>query len=305
MESFNQRLVRIVTERRSHLCVGLDPDFEKFRETYRPHIVERLRQQPLSFGFVTTADGVAPDARMPAMDQLADEPDIAKEIVCELVIEATREYAAAFKPNAAFFEMVIAGGTPIPEQLRQWTEPVLTIYDGKRGDIGNTSEQYARTIFSEHNYDCVTVNPLMGRDAVEPFLRNPAHGAFLLCLTSNPGADDFLLKNDLYLRIAEKAVAWNQNGNVGLVVGATRPELAAAVREVAPDLPLLIPGVGAQGGALAETLEAVRGRSNPAFVVNASRSVMYARPDDGESILAAAGRAARRLRDEINAVLAG
>src|SRR5690606_4662268 len=115
---------------------------------------------------------------------------------------------------------------------------------------------------------------LMGRDAVEPFVSNPARGIFLLCLTSNPGADDFLLKNDLYLRIAEKAVEWNVNGNVGLVVGATRPQYLARIREVAPDLPLLIPGVGAQGGNLKETVDAIGGRDNRRFLINASRAVL-------------------------------
>ena len=299
-ETFTQKFDRIVRGRGSNLCVGLDPDMGRVRATMQAHVLEHLRHQPISFGFVTTQDGIAPDAHMPGLEQLAQEPDIAKDVACELTIDACREFAAAFKPNAAFFELVVAGGTGIPALVRQRGCEALAIYDGKRGDIGNTSLQYADAIFRAHGYDAVTVNPLMGHDCVEPFLRDPAHGVFLLCLTSNPGADDFLLKGGLYKRIAAKAVEWNRNANVGLVVGATRPELAAEVREMAPDLPLLIPGVGAQGGALGETLDAIGARSNPRFLVNSSRGIMFAEARQGEDHFAAVARAARELRDEIN-----
>jgi orotidine-5'-phosphate decarboxylase len=299
-ETFIEKLDRIVRERASNLCVGLDPDISRIRDTMQPQVLDHLRRQPISFGFVTTEDGVAPDARMPGIEHLAQEPDIAKDVACELTIAACREFAAAFKPNAAFFELIVAGGVGIPSLVRQAGGGALAIFDGKRGDIGNTSLQYADAIFRTHGYDAVTVNPLMGHDAVEPFLRDPAHGVFLLCLTSNPGADDFLLKGDLYKRIAAKAVEWNRNGNVGLVVGATRPELAAEVRAIAPDLPMLIPGVGAQGGPLGETLDAVGARRNPRFLVNSSRGIMFAAGQAGEEHFAAVARAARELRDEIN-----
>ncbi|PKO17931.1 orotidine-5'-phosphate decarboxylase [candidate division BRC1 bacterium HGW-BRC1-1] len=202
-KSFNARLERLVIVRESHLCVGLDP--------------------VLNF-----ADGelVARDSR-----------DL-KRWQTEMVIDAVAGVASVFKPNAAFFETMAGGTGWIPEKIRETDKHIITLCDAKRGDIGNTSEAYAESILVKQGYDAVTVNPLMGYDAVEPFLRHPDRGAFLLCLTSNPGADDFLLINDLYLYIAEKAAAWNRHGNVGLVVGATRPEQAARVREVAPELPL-------------------------------------------------------------------
>src|SRR5690606_34081920 len=138
-----------------------------------------------------------------------------------------------------------------------------------------SSAKYATATLDVQQFDAITVNPLMGHDSVEPFTRNPAKGIFLLCLTSNPGADDFLLQGDFYLQIAEQAVKWNRNDNVGLVVGATRPEYLDRIRQVAPDLPLLIPGIGAQGGRLDETLDAIGARTNRRFLINASRSILY------------------------------
>jgi orotidine-5'-phosphate decarboxylase len=302
-ETFNERLLRVCRERDSHLCVGLDPDFAKIQAAMRHLVLRRLREQPLNFGFLAT-DGSGSTLGLDVEpEQLADEPDIAKEIACELVARATAESAAAFKPNAGFFELVVAGGAGVPGLVREMETAQVVIYDGKRGDIGNTSNQYARAIFTDGKYDAVTINPLMGFDSVEPFLRDPAHGVFLLCLTSNPGAADFLLRNELYKRIAEKAVEWNRNGNIGLVVGATRVEHAAAVRAIAPELPFLVPGVGAQGGSLAEILDAIDARNNRRFVVNASRTVMFPEGGGGEDHLEVVARAARSLRDGINANL--
>ncbi|MEI7635659.1 MAG: orotidine-5'-phosphate decarboxylase, partial [bacterium] len=235
-ESFNDKLERVVRARGSHLCVGIDPD--------------RQCSEPMM------------------------------DAACRIIIAACGEYAAAFKPNAAFFESAGCGGGGayrVPSIIGEHpsgTPPPLTIFDGKRGDIGNSSACYARGIFDAAGFDATTVNPLMGYDAVAPFLRDPSRGVFLLCLTSNPGAEDFLLKSELYLRIAEKAVEWNRQGNVGLVVGATQATYAAAVRRIAPDLSLLIPGIGAQGGLLGEIIEAIDARSNPRFLINASRSIM-------------------------------
>ncbi|MBX7244075.1 MAG: orotidine-5'-phosphate decarboxylase [Candidatus Sumerlaeaceae bacterium] len=303
-QTFIGKFDAVVAGRQSNLCVGLDPDFEKVRAAMRPLILKKLGSEPLYFGFVSNDPAQSAEPRNVSVEQLADEPDLAKEAACELIMGATLAFAAAFKPNAAFFELAVASGTGVPQILQQFADPVLSIFDGKRGDIGNTSEQYARAIFHDHGYDAVTVNPLMGYDAVEPFLRDPAHGVFLLCLTSNPGAADFLLKNEMYKRIAEKAVEWNKAGNVGLVVGATRPEYAAAVREIAPEVPLLIPGVGAQGGSLKETLDAIGGRGNRRFLINASRSIMFPTVPEGQDHLFAVANAARTLRDEINAALA-
>lgn len=271
---FNAWLEQVCTERNSNLCVGLDPDCQRVLALIGHPV---LSNSDLCVSTMFTA------------------------------ASATARSCAAFKPNAAFFE-ALEDDTPlmakVGEYLAKLYPDIISLCDAKRGDIGNTSAQYAQAVFENQHFDAVTVNPLMGYDAVEPFLRDPERGAFLLCLTSNPGADDFLLENDLYLRIAEKAVKWNSNGNVGLVVGATRPEYLHRVRELAPDLPLLIPGVGAQGGKLDETLDAISGRSNRRFLINASRSVLY--PDDAswENYAEKVGTAARNLRDQINNQLA-
>ncbi len=271
--SFNIWLEATCRRRLSHLCVGLDPDLEQIKpvtDPRRTHNVETCVQ-----AMILAAAAAAP-------------------------------YAAAFKPNAAFFE-ALEETLPLMAHmgvgLRENYPEVISICDAKRGDIGNTSARYAEAVFENQNFHSVTVNPLMGYDAVEPFLRNPARGAFLLCLTSNPGADDFLLKNELYLRIAEKAVSWNSNNNVGLVVGATRPEYLEKIRQIAPDLPLLIPGIGAQGGQLAETLDAIGARSNRAFLINASRSLIYPEGATSDNYSERVAAAAQKLKDEINSCL--
>jgi orotidine-5'-phosphate decarboxylase len=265
----------------------------------RKELLAILEAQPLTLNFLTSGEGIAASkpVRVPP-EQLVEEPEVAKQLACELVVRATAPYAAAFKPNAAFFELEMGGGVGIPELVRELGGEQLVIFDGKRGDIGNTSRQYARAIFEQAHFDAATVNPLMGKDAIEPFLQWPERGVFLLCLTSNPGAEDFLLKNDLYLKIAEKAVAWNEYDNVGLVVGATRPEYAARVREVAPTLPFLVPGVGAQGGSLEDILDAIGARENPRFLINASRSIMFPAASGGD-VTKMIAEAARSLRDAI------
>lgn len=295
-ESFNEALVRKVFVAQSHVCVGLDPDSARLSDAHVAAVAHHLA-------------GV----RVPREDQVVENlgrDAAAKYLTCQSVMLAARRHAVAFKPNVAFFEGDAAGAALMPavaEFCASAAPDALRICDAKRGDIGNTAEQYAHAVFEVWGYDAVTVNPLMGTDCVEPFLKIPSRGAFLLCLTSNPGASDFLLKNDLYLRIAEKAMEWNRLGNVGLVVGATRPEWAARVREVAPDLPFLIPGVGAQGGSLAETLDAIDARRNPRFLINASRAIMFPGP---EALEAAGGdyglavtEAARKLREEINTLI--
>jgi len=273
-QTFNQWLEHTCRSRNSNLCVGLDPDCGK---------VQAIVGHPVE---------IASELCVRAMTTVA---------------AAAAPYVAAFKPNAAFFE-AIEVSRPLTSHIGHYlsdTFPdIIALCDAKRGDIGNTSVQYARAVFETQRFHSVTVNPLMGTDAVEPFTRNPARGIFVLCLTSNPGADDFLLQNDLYLRIAEKAVQWNTNDNVGLVVGATRPEYLARIREIAPALPLLIPGVGAQGGKLDETLDAINGQSNRRFLINASRTVNYPAGATWETYATRVAESARQLRDEINAALA-
>ena len=180
------------------------------------------------------------------------------------------------------------------------------ILDAKRGDIGSTAEQYAREAFERYRADAVTLSPFMGFDSIEPYLRYPDKGAILLCRTSNPGGDDFQSQpigstagEMLYERIARLAEGeWNRNGQLGLVVGATYPREIARVRELAPSLPLLIPGVGAQGGDAQATVRAGRPGAAP-IIVNSSRAVLYASSGDDYAA------AARRVAQDTRALLAG
>lgn len=289
-ESFNSRLLTAICYTTSHLCVGLDPDPALRSQPIRDAAARILRESRHA-GVALPASGA----------EMSDA--VQRVCISQAIAILTQPYAAAFKPNAAFFEGSRTGSAAL-EGVRSLIGKLpgspITICDAKRGDIGNTSAKYADAVFNRWHYDAITVNPLMGTDSVEPFLRDTSRGAFLLCLTSNPGASDFLLQNDLYKRIAEQAVRWNSNGNVGLVVGATRAEHAAAVRAIAPELPLLIPGIGAQGGSLGEILDAIDARNNPRFLINASRSIMLPSTHREESWPDAVTRAARTLRDEIN-----
>ncbi|MEA2031545.1 MAG: orotidine-5'-phosphate decarboxylase [candidate division Zixibacteria bacterium] len=201
------------------------------------------------------------------------------------IIEATSDVVCAYKPNLAFYESFGRDGMSL---LRMITEripsDVPVIVDGKRGDIGNTAAHYAQAIFEGLKADWVTLNPYMGYDSMRPFLEYKNKGTFILCLTSNSGSKDFqLLEVDgkpLYRIVAEKVSYWNKSDNCGLVIGATAPEQLTEIREVAGDMPLLIPGVGAQGGSLEKA--AINGTANftkPA-IINVSRSVLYASSKD-------------------------
>jgi len=198
--------------------------------------------------------------------------------------------------------------------IRRVAPGVPVILDAKRGDIGATAEQYAREAFERYQADAVTLSPFMGFDSIEPYLRWPDKGAILLCRTSNPGGDDLQAQaleggEKVYERIARLAAGpWNRNGQLGLVVGATYPAEIARVRELAPTLPLLIPGVGAQGGDAAATVRAgwrpptAAGAPGGPIVVNASRSVLYA--SAGADWASAARRAADATRRELEAARA-
>ncbi len=262
--SFNDRLLALIEKRASNFCVGLDPDYELIKEMY-------------------------------ATETASLDETMSKCFVTQKVVSETCRYAVAYKPNAAFWEFNPDGGASVPSLVRLTAdEETILIYDGKRGDIGNTSRMYANGILGKDKYDCVTVNPLMGDDGILPFLTDMHYGAFVLCLTSNSGAAAFLEHNDLYLRIAELAAhKWNQNNNVGLVVGATRPEKAYAIRQVAPMLPLLIPGIGVQGASLDEILDAIDAKHNRRFLINGSRSIMF--PKSGRI-----QEAAEKLYEEIH-----
>jgi uridine monophosphate synthetase len=268
MESFITFLEKRVDDCSSLLCVGLDP--------HESDLPEPGAQAALEF--------------------------------CLRLVKETAPYAAAFKPNAAFFEVLGPEGWTalrqlvdgIQEQSDRLGSRILVILDAKRGDIASTAEAYARSAFDNLGADCITLNPYLGRDSIEPFLQRPEKGAFLLCKTSNPGAGDLqdLMVNlgarhasPLHVYVAQLAQAWNTRNNVGLVVGATYSETLARVREVAPDLWFLVPGIGSQGGDLEAALTAGLRRDRKGLLINVSRGI--ARSPAG------AARAAAELRDEI------
>ena len=240
---------------------------------------------------------------------------------CAAIVEATADLVIAFKPQIAYFA---AHGAEdqlerLMHHIRDRAPGVPVILDAKRGDIGSTAEQYAREAFGRYGADAVTLSPFMGLDSLEPFTRHAGKGVIVLCRTSNPGGDDLqslVLEGGerVYERIARLAAGpWNRSGELGLVVGATYPRELERVRALAPTLPLLIPGVGAQGGDAAATVRAAwRGRldgrgcllqTTGPIVVNSSRAILYAA--DGGDFAAAARQAAQRTRDALNAARAG
>jgi orotidine-5'-phosphate decarboxylase len=228
---------------------------------------------------------------------------------CARIVDATADLVIAFKPQIAYFAAHRAESQleQLMDHMRKAAPHVPVILDAKRGDIGSTAEQYAKEAFERYGADAVTLSPFMGFDSVQPYLKYPGKGAFLLCRTSNPGGDD--LQNQrlssvegqplLYEHVARLAQGpWNVNGQLGLVVGATYPAEIERVRQVAPTLPLLIPGVGAQGGDAVATVRA-GWRADAPIVVNSSRAILYA--SDGEGYAEAARREARRTRDVLEA----
>jgi uridine monophosphate synthetase len=257
--SFFASLTGNVEAKDSLLCVGLDPHPE-----------------------------LLPDA----------SPQAATEF-CLQMIDATSEFAAAYKPNAAFFEALGSEGWRALEKVvAAIPDGTPVILDAKRGDIPSTARAYATAAFEVLKVDAITASPYLGRDALEPMLQDPEHGVFLLCRTSNPGADalqSVITESGapLYLHVARLAAAWNQSDNLGLVVSATVPRILAGVRAAAPDLWFLTPGVGAQGGELRAALQAGLRRDGLGMLINVSRSLATAPDVRG---------AAEELRAEINAI---
>ncbi len=213
-------------------------------------------------------------------------------------VNQTKDYAAAFKPNFAYFEALgISGLEVLQELIKKISPEVPVIGDAKRGDVGHSAQMYASAVFESFGCDAVTVSPYLGQDTLQPFFEYKDRGVFVLCLTSNQGADDFQLP-DLHLQVAKKVREWNVSGNAGLVIGATHPEKIAAVRKISGQMPYLIPGVGAQGGDLEYTLLYADDGSKIPYLINASRSILYA--TSGEDYAEKAGIAAKNLRDRIN-----
>lgn len=266
MTSFRSKLSGAAAQNDSLLCVGLDPDV----------------------------------SRLPAAAAAADNPVL---YFNRHIIDATADLVCAFKPNFAFFgSLGERGWSTLKATLDHIPSRVPVILDAKVGDIGSTAEHYATMFLEELGADAITVNPYMGRDAVAPFLQRADKGVFLLCLTSNPGADDFEKQNvdgsPLYQLVARKAADWDTDGNCGLVVGATQPEAIRGIRDLVPDMPFLVPGVGAQGGDLGTAVRNGQDRTGHGVVINASRAVLYA--SQGPDFAAAARRAAEEMREAIN-----
>ena len=220
------------------------------------------------------------------------------------VIEETALWAAAFKPNMAYFEaMGIEGIRLLEDLLATMPEDVPVILDAKRSDIGETQKYYAQGYFAGWNVDAVTLNPYLGRDSIQPFLEHADKGVILLCRTSNSGGADFQALDcggaPLYLRVAETVARdWNANGNCALVTGATWPEELGKVRAVVGDMPLLVPGIGAQGGDVEAVLQHGRTAAGHGLMISSSRAILYA--GHGEDFALAARAAASELRDTIN-----
>jgi orotidine-5'-phosphate decarboxylase len=268
---FTEKLSTATAKNNSLLCVGLDPDV----------------------------------ARFPA--EFKGKPD-AIFLFCKTIIDATAAFACAFKPQIAFFAALGAEDQlqAICDYLKKNYIDIPIVLDAKRGDIGSTAEQYAREAFERYDADAVTLNPYMGFDSIAPYLEWKDRGAIVLCRTSNPGGSDLqFLKVDgvpLYQHVARLvAERWNQHGQCGLVVGATFPNELEQVRKLVGDMPLLVPGIGAQGGDIEATVKAGRSASGAGMMINSSRAILYAKPEGDESFAAAASRVALQTRDSINA----
>jgi orotidine-5'-phosphate decarboxylase len=247
--------------------------------------------------------GLDPEpARFPAA--LRDDPD-AVFAFCRAIVDATADLVCAFKPQIAHFAALAAEDAlqRLIAHIHARHPDVPVILDAKRGDIGSTAQNYAIEAFERYGADAVTVNPYLGRDSVQPFLDRADKGVIVLCRTSNPGARDLqdldVGGRKLYQHVAETvAREWNANGNCALVVGATYPEEIADVRQRVGEMPLLVPGVGAQGGDVEAVVRNGKTADGSGLMVSSSRAILYA--GNGEDFAQAARAAAQKLRDEVN-----
>ena len=269
-----EQLFEQVKKKKSYLCIGLDTDIRKIPThllNYDDPVFEFNRQ----------------------------------------IIEATKEYCIAYKPNLAFYESNgYAGLISLEKTISIIPKEIFTIADAKRGDIGNTSEMYARTFFEYYNFDALTVAPYMGKDSVLPFLNFKNKWVILLALTSNAGSMDFQLnevfmpsserKLKLYEHVIEHALKWGNEDKLMFVVGATHPEFFNRIREIAERNFLLVPGVGAQGGDL-QTISKAGMNSECGLIVNSSRQILYA--SSGEDFAECAAKEAQKIQQEMNVLL--
>jgi orotidine-5'-phosphate decarboxylase len=263
---FIEKLAKISKKNRSLVCVGLDPD-----------------------------PSLMPDK-------------IGVFEFNKAIIDVTADFVCAYKPNIAFYEAIGHKAVEALRKTRDYApEEIPMIIDAKRGDIGNTAKAYAHSLFDRFNADAITASPYLGYDSLEPFIERRDRGIFILCRTSNPGAKDFQSlpvgkeKKLLYEVVAEKVHEWNKYGNLGLVIGATYPEELKQMRKKYPQMPLLIPGIGAQGGELELAVKYGVDKGRRRTIINSSRQIIYA--SRGKDFATAAARAARELRDRINAYL--
>jgi orotidine-5'-phosphate decarboxylase len=226
------------------------------------------------------------------------------------IIEATSDFVCAYKPNFAFYEAFGAQGfNALRETVNFVPKDIPVIADAKRGDIGNTADAYAKSVFDNFNFDAVTINPYMGYDSVAPFIEYRNKGVFILCRTSNAGSGDFQSLScvsdgrsiPLFQMVADRASQWNKYGNVGLVVGATYPEELKLLREIYPEMMFLIPGIGAQGGDLEKAVRNGADLNGRGIIINSARQIIYA--SRGADFATAARKAAMDLRDSINSFL--
>jgi len=236
--------------------------------------------------------------------RLANDPDAIFNF-CRVIVDATAQYACCFKPQIAHFAAL--GAEDALQRViahTHVTHPgIPVILDAKRSDIGSTAQHYATEAFDRYGADAVTANPYLGRDSLQPFLDRSEKGVVILCRTSNPGATDLqdlvVDGRPLYQHVAEKiAREWNENGNCLLVVGATFPRELSEVRTIVGDMPLLIPGVGAQGGDVEAVVRNGKTADGTGLIVSSSRAILYS--SNGDDFAEAAGHAAKALRDEIN-----
>jgi orotidine-5'-phosphate decarboxylase len=266
--SYSDKLRAAWAAQDSMLCVGLDPDSKRY----------------------------------PA--HLSNDPDRAY-LFCKAIVDATAPYACAFKPQIAYFAAQSAEAQleRLCTYIRSAYPAHVLVLDSKRGDIGDTAKQYALEAFERYHADAVTVNPYMGFDTITPYLAHAGKGVIVLCRTSNAGGSDFQslhIGNDetLYERIARLAATrWNTDGQLSLVVGATFPAELAKVRALVGDMPLLVPGVGAQGGDVLATVAAGSDLSGYGMMINSSRAILYA--SSGADFASAAALVARQTRDAI------
>jgi orotidine-5'-phosphate decarboxylase len=267
--TFLQRLDAAMTSTQSLVCVGLDPEIERFPA--------HLRQRPQAILEFNRA-----------------------------IIDATADLACAYKPQIAHYAAVGAEDQLLEtiRYIRQKAPGIQVILDSKRGDIGSTAEKYAREAFERYGADAVTINPYLGRDSAEPFLEHADKGVVVLCRTSNAGARELqdldVGGRKLYQLVAEKvAKEWNARGNCLLVVGATYPDELADIRRITGEMTFLVPGIGAQGGDIEKAVRNGRRADGRGLVINSSRGILYA--GQGEDFASAARRATLELRDAVNA----